>query len=140
MRESPTWKSSRQLFYRFQAWLRRTIWGDRVCLDDIEYRHGVADTCQLFLQFHGPSTILLQSQASRVADVLSSDEVNEIAQTPPGAVQAAMKQPSAKEKSQDPAVLERKSTESMPAPRMNIASIGPDHKVTFEAAKEKGKP
>lgn len=100
---------------------------------------GLADDCQLFLQFHGPSTILLQSQASRLADILSSDEVNEIANTPPGAVQAAMKELSAKDKPRDSAVQEPKLTESISAPRMNIASIGPDRKVTFEATKEENK-
>ena len=73
-----------------------------------------------------------------MADVLSNDEINEIAVTPPGAVQAAMKELSAKKESRDSAVQEQKPPESMSAPRMNFASIGPDHKVTFEAAKEEG--
>ena len=75
-----------------------------------------------------------------MADVLSSDEVNEIAETPPGSVQAVMKRISTEEKSQVSTVQEQKPAESIPAPRMNIASIGPDHKVTFEASKEEGKP
>lgn len=74
-----------------------------------------------------------------MADVLSSDEVNEIAETPPGSVQAAMKGITPKEKSKDSTFQDQKPTESTPAPRMNIASIGPDHKVTFKATKEEGK-
>lgn len=74
-----------------------------------------------------------------MADVLSSDEINEIAMTPPGAVQAAMKELSVKEESRDSAVQEQKPPDNTPAPRINFASIGPDHKVTFEAAKEEGK-
>lgn len=100
---------------------------------------GLTDICQLFLRFHGPSTILLQSQASRLADTLSNDEVNEIAEAQPGAVQAAIKGLTAKDKSQDATVQEPKSPESISAPRMNIASVGPDRKVTFEAAKEERK-
>lgn len=100
---------------------------------------GLANVCQLFLQFHGPSTILLQSQASRLADNLSSDEVNEIAKTPPGAVHAAMKKLSDKNGPGDSAAQEPSLPESKSTPRMNIASIGPDRKVKFEAAKEENK-
>lgn len=97
----------------------------------------LANACQLFLQFHGPSTILLQSQASRLADILSSEEVNEIANTPPGAVQAAMKELSVKDEPRDSAVQEPKPPGLISTPRMNVASIGPDRKVTFETTKEK---
>lgn len=99
--------------------------------------HELANACQLFLQFHGPSTILLQSQASRLSDILSSEEVNEIADTPPGAVRVAMKELSVKDDSRDSAVQETKPPGPISTPRMNIASIGPDRKVTFETTKEK---
>lgn len=39
---------------------------------------------QLFLQFDGPATILVQSRGPRLNDVLSGREVNEIADTPRG--------------------------------------------------------
>lgn len=39
---------------------------------------------QLFLQFDGPATILIQSRGPRLNDVLSGREVNEIADTPSG--------------------------------------------------------
>jgi Trk K+ transport system NAD-binding subunit len=47
--------------------------------------HSTDDIHQLFLQFQGPTTILVQSRANRVRDVLSDREVNEIADTPAGA-------------------------------------------------------
>lgn len=53
-----------------RTWTRRTIWGDR-----------------LFLRFQGPTTILLQSRGSRIRDVLTSRDANEIANAPAGTVQ-----------------------------------------------------
>jgi hypothetical protein len=44
-------------------------------------------TLQLFLRFEGPTTMLLQSRASRISDVLTLKDVSEIAETPPGTVQ-----------------------------------------------------
>lgn len=45
---------------------------------------------QLFLHFEGPTTMLLQSRASRISDVLTLKDVDEIAESPPGAVQDAV--------------------------------------------------
>lgn len=56
-----------KVFHRLRTWSRRTIWGDR-----------------LFLQFDGPSTILLQSRGARVNEILSSREVDELASAPRG--------------------------------------------------------
>jgi len=39
---------------------------------------------QLFLNFQGPGTILLQSRGSRIRDVLSNRDVAEIAEAPAG--------------------------------------------------------
>ncbi|KAH8701850.1 altered inheritance of mitochondria protein 24, mitochondrial [Talaromyces proteolyticus] len=65
---SDTWKASMKILHNVRTWARRTIWGDR-----------------LFLQFDGPATLLIQTRAARVRDILSDNEVNEIADTPPGA-------------------------------------------------------
>jgi len=46
---------------------------------------------QLFLQFDGPATILVQTRAPRVRDVLSDREVNEIADAPAGVTRDAVK-------------------------------------------------
>ena len=52
-----------------KTWSRRTIWGDR-----------------LFLRFEGPATILLQTRANRVKDIMTGEQINEVADAPAGAV------------------------------------------------------
>ncbi|TVY35754.1 Altered inheritance of mitochondria protein, mitochondrial [Lachnellula subtilissima] len=73
MRETDTWRAVTNLLFNYRTAARRTIWGDR-----------------LFLQFHGPSTILMSSRASRISDVLTARDVNEIADSPAGAAQSAV--------------------------------------------------
>jgi hypothetical protein len=73
MQQTDAWKGIEKLLFYLRTSARRTIWGDR-----------------LFLQFHGPTTILLSSRASRISDVLTSRDVNEIADSVPGAVQSAV--------------------------------------------------
>ncbi|CAO2654399.1 Nn.00g111320.m01.CDS01 [Neocucurbitaria sp. VM-36] len=70
MSETGPWRALSTTYYTLKTWMRRTIWGDR-----------------LFLRFEGPTTMLLQSRASRISDVLTLRDVNEIAESPPGAVQ-----------------------------------------------------
>ncbi|KAF9885176.1 Altered inheritance of mitochondria protein 24, mitochondrial [Aspergillus nanangensis] len=67
MSDSNTWKNAMKVFHRLRTWSRMTIWGDR-----------------LFLQFDGPATILLQTRGPRINEVLTSHEVNEIADSPRG--------------------------------------------------------
>ncbi|KIW03103.1 uncharacterized protein PV09_05748 [Verruconis gallopava] len=74
MRKSPLWKFLARALYNIRTWTRRNVWGDR-----------------LFLQFKGPTTILVQSRGARLADSLSAREVNEIADVPAGVVQAALR-------------------------------------------------
>ncbi|KAF2201202.1 hypothetical protein GQ43DRAFT_455906 [Delitschia confertaspora ATCC 74209] len=112
MSETPTWRTLSSFVASLRTWARRSIWGDR-----------------LFLRFEGPSTILVQSRASRVRDVLSLREVNEIADSPPGAVQDALR-PKEHPKEEPPAsgpqtIEPSKST----AGRMKVASFGADGKV-----------
>ncbi|KAF2008527.1 hypothetical protein BU24DRAFT_325299, partial [Aaosphaeria arxii CBS 175.79] len=64
------WRQLGVAYHTLKTWLRRSIWGDR-----------------LFLRFEGPTTMLLQSRASRISDVLTLRDVDEIAASPPGAVQ-----------------------------------------------------
>lgn len=49
-----------------------------------------ANRIQLFLSFQGPATLLLQSRASRLSDVLTLRDVNEISDSPPGSVDDAV--------------------------------------------------
>lgn len=73
MRESGAWRGFKKVMYALRTSTRRTIWGD-----------------SLFMQFHGPTTILLSSRASRISDVLTTQDVNEIADAPPDAAQTAV--------------------------------------------------
>lgn len=66
---SNTYKFLQSISLRIKTWSRRTIWGDR-----------------LFLRFEGPTTIILQSRGNRVADILTSEQINEIADAPAGVV------------------------------------------------------
>ncbi|MCJ1376035.1 Altered inheritance of mitochondria protein 24, mitochondrial [Loxospora ochrophaea] len=112
MRQSDTWKALTRVLFNLRTWSRRTIWGDR-----------------LFLHFRGPTTILLQTRASRLSDVLTSRDVNEIADTPAGEVQAAVTLAS---KSSSTASITSPSTASSAPNRLNFASIGQDGKVEFQ--------
>ena len=86
---------------------------------------------QLFLQFYGPMTILLQTRASRMRDVLTSANINEIADAQPGTVHTVVTL--AQERSQaDSGEPEAGFPVNIKAPRMSTASIGTDGKVTFE--------
>ncbi|KAH9845919.1 Altered inheritance of mitochondria protein 24, mitochondrial [Teratosphaeria destructans] len=73
MREHVVWRLISQTAFTIRTWARRTIWGDR-----------------LFLHFHGPTTILVQSRGSNLRDALTSENVNEIADSPAGAVPEAL--------------------------------------------------
>ncbi|KAF2416526.1 hypothetical protein EJ08DRAFT_99732 [Tothia fuscella] len=70
MRKTAVYKGVFGVAFTLRTWARRTIWGDR-----------------LFLQFRGPTTLLLQSRSSRVSDSLSTRDINEIADSPAGATQ-----------------------------------------------------
>jgi Mitochondrial biogenesis AIM24 len=104
-----------------RTWSRRTIWGDR-----------------LFLQFTGPTTILIQSRASRVRDVLTAREVNEIADTPPGtvkeAVRLALKKQSAETGGTGTGEKVEQTTIVRKPPKLSIASVQRDGKVRIEEA------
>ncbi|KEZ43537.1 Altered inheritance of mitochondria protein 24, mitochondrial [Scedosporium apiospermum] len=67
MRTTDTYKTLARLFYNVRTSLRRTIWGDR-----------------LFLRFQGPATLLMSSRGVRLADSLTNEDVNEIADAEAG--------------------------------------------------------
>lgn len=132
MSNSETWKTSMRIWHKLLTWSRMAIWGDR-----------------LFLQFDGPATILIQSRGSRLNDVLSSREVNEIAGTPSGLTVAPEKAASAgKAPPQSEANSRKEAVEvnAAPAPSRSVAeldqeirgighsvaSVGRDGKVVFE--------
>jgi len=69
LKTSGTYKFFQGIALRVKTWSRRTLWGDK-----------------LFLRFEGPTTILLQSRGNRITDILTKEQVNEIADAPAGAV------------------------------------------------------
>lgn len=119
IQKSDTYLFLTNLTHRIRTWSRRTIWGDR-----------------LFLQFTGPTTILIQSRASRISDVLTNREVDEIAESPPGVVQRAIEeqqqqqqqQRGNKEAERGAAAVRRKEN----PPKLSIATVQRDGKVRIE--------
>ncbi|KAG8529252.1 uncharacterized protein KY384_005887 [Bacidia gigantensis] len=84
----------------------------------------------------GPTTILLQTRAARLNDVLTSREVNEIAEAQPGIVQSLVDLQRLANVA-DPSKAANTQTTSaatVKAPRMRTASIDPDGRVIFEAS------
>jgi hypothetical protein len=112
MRTTETYKFISRVLYSLRTTTRRTIWGDR-----------------LFLRFEGPATILMSSRGTRIRDVLTKDEVNEIADAPAGTVA-------------DVVGLVTKPNPNLQAPtkvdeptvRVSVASIGQDGKAKFADA------
>jgi len=73
LKKSSTWKFLADSLFKIRTWTRRNVWGDR-----------------LFLQFKGPTTLLLQSRGARLTDSLTARDVNEIADAPAGVVAQAV--------------------------------------------------
>lgn len=115
MRQTATWKALANILFSLRTATRRTIWGDR-----------------LFLQFHGPTTILMSSRASHISDVLTSRDVNEIADSPAGAVQSAVELAAKPKVDESP---EPKATPQQPK-TIRVASVGTDGKVRFKEAED----
>ncbi|KAI1880121.1 hypothetical protein JX265_001742 [Neoarthrinium moseri] len=116
MRTTETYKFITRALYSLRTTARRSIWGDR-----------------LFLQFKGPTTILMSSRGAGIRDVLTTDQVNEIADAPAGAAPAAV------ELATKPApTLETPVKADEPKVKINVASIGADGKAHFEDAKNLG--
>ncbi|KAL9014319.1 MAG: hypothetical protein Q9173_001027 [Seirophora scorigena] len=110
MSESSTWRTVRRIYRGVRTWFRRSIWGDR---------------------FHGPVTILLQTRAVRLKDVLTNRDVNEIAEAPAGSVRKSL---SVKADAASEALEQQEGTsptmKTQPT-QMSTARIGPDGKVVF---------
>ncbi|EGD93448.1 hypothetical protein TESG_00993 [Trichophyton tonsurans CBS 112818] len=111
--KSDTWMTLMKIFHTFRTWTRRTIWGDR-----------------LFLQFQGPTTLLVQSRAARINDILTDGEVNEIADATPGVTRAAV------EATEAPALKEiasKAAAEHKTGQRQSVASVHQDGKVDIKS-------
>lgn len=104
---------------------RRSIFGDR-----------------LFLQFQGPTTILMSSRGARISDVLTREDVNEIADTEAGLV-ARTVEGAAKPNQLESSGTPNTTSEATPASAIDNtvavheAVVGQDGKVSIETAKGK---
>ncbi|KAH8668400.1 mitochondrial biogenesis AIM24-domain-containing protein [Xylariales sp. PMI_506] len=114
MRTTETYKFFAKLLFSLRTTTRRTIWGDR-----------------LFLQFRGPSTILMSSRAGRISDVLTKAEINEIADAPAGEIAAAVDLATKPEPVPEP-------TPQKQTVRVHIAEVGQDGKVKITASGSEG--
>lgn len=74
-------------------------------------------------------TILMSSRGTRISDVLTSADVNELADAPAGAVPAAV------EVATKPKPELTPKTEDVAAVKINVASVGADGKVSFADTK-----
>ena len=126
IKASDTHKFFSNFFLTIRTWSRRTIWGDR-----------------LFLQFKGPTTLLLQTRAARVSDVLTARDVNEIADAPAGVVQEALSNTQEGKLDTKRTGIEGATPSASPVrlaptnqPKLSVASISRDGKVTFESTKD----
>ena len=119
MRQSHTWINIKKFFFAFRTWSRRTIWGDR-----------------LFLQFHGPTTILLQTRAARINDVFTDRDVNEVADMSPGT--STMNLLSRKEETKASQGTITAPIPSVQQTKMSTANVKADGTVAFESAEGSG--
>lgn len=111
LRSTSTYRYLARVLFALRTAARRSIWGDR-----------------LFLQFKGPMTVVMSSRGARVRDVLSREQVAEIADVEAGRVPDAVEL-AAKPK-QEEAKDGRMTSDGATAIR--VASVGRDGKVTFE--------
>ncbi|KAL8738913.1 MAG: hypothetical protein Q9181_000365 [Wetmoreana brouardii] len=116
-RESWTWRTLIRVLHSLRTWFRRSIWGDR-----------------LFLEFYGPATILLQTRAVKLNDVLTSRDINEIAESPAGSVQKGLLTQANKDVSDVSEPSKGLQAAKTKPPQMSTASIGPDGKIIFTKA------
>ena len=115
MRKTDMYKRLARWAFSLKTTARRSIWGDR-----------------LFMQFRGPTTLLLSSRGARMADVLSREQVNEIAQSPAGELPRAVELAAQPEGQ----AVESFNVKVQPPTGIHVASVSRDGKVTFEDTKD----
>jgi len=119
MRKTDTYKFLARVLYSLRTMARRTIWGDR-----------------LFLQFKGPATVLMSSRGVRVGDVLTREQVNEVADAPAGVLPKAVELASKPKGEAEAEAAKVKETVEQPPSAIHMASVRRDGKVSFEDMKD----
>ncbi|KAF4451497.1 altered inheritance-mitochondria 24 mitochondrial [Fusarium albosuccineum] len=125
VRNSEAYKYLLRALHSLRTITRRTIWGDR-----------------LFLQFHGPARILMSSRGVRASDVLTDQQVDEIADAPAGALAQAVDLANKPKLSEGPAskdgvakpAEQEKGDQSVTG--IHVATVEKDGKVKFEDSKD----
>lgn len=129
MKATGAYKFMAGALFSLRTTARRSIFGDR-----------------LFLQFKGPTTLLMSSRGVRVSDVLTKEQVNEIADAEAGVVPKAIDGVTKPKKQEEsPASVdgvsagseasEPASAAEKPA-AIHMATVGKDGKVRFEDTKD----
>ncbi|KAK3724473.1 Altered inheritance of mitochondria protein 24, mitochondrial [Vermiconidia calcicola] len=98
---------------------------------EVPYNSGVYYT-DLFLHFHGPATILVQSRGAALSDALTTRDVSEIADSPAGAVPKAL----AKQSSAEAGISTQSSGAPAAAPALSYASVTREGTVKFNEEKQ----
>lgn len=93
------------------------------------------NTRQFFLHFHGPVTILVSSRAAALSDVITSRDINEMADSPAGEVPLALHAKAAAEAGAAVTAPPAKAAETT----MSYASVGQDGSVKFDDVQKKEK-
>ncbi|KAF2671096.1 hypothetical protein BT63DRAFT_477646 [Microthyrium microscopicum] len=119
IRKTPAWQFLAEALYTIRTWARRSIWGDR-----------------LFLRFRGPTTILVQSRASKIVDSLTSGDVNDIANSPAGAPFLKQSTTTPSEQPSQTPVTSPKDFKASPPPEkpttMHFATVSSSGKVEIK--------
>lgn len=111
MRDTGTYQYVARVLFTLRTATRRSIWGDR-----------------LFLQFQGPATVVMSSRGGKLRDVLSKEQVAEIADVEAGVVPEVIKE-IGKPKEE----MAKQMDEHVA--KISVASVGRDGKVSFEEGK-----
>lgn len=124
-KETGAYKFLARVLFSLRTTARRSIFGDR-----------------LFLQFRGPTTILMSTRGARISEVLTSEDVNEIADSEAGVAAKAVEQASEPKRLEE---ITKGTEESGASPAasqgekpvaIHVASVGKDGKVQFEDPKD----
>lgn len=124
-KETGAYKFLARVLFGLRTTARRSIFGDR-----------------LFLQFRGPTTILMSTRGVRISDVLTKEDVNEIADSEAGVAPKAVEQVAKPKRVEDGSGSATGSGPSTLASAVekpvaiHVASVGKDGKVQFEDTKD----
>ncbi|CAK7266707.1 Altered inheritance of mitochondria protein 24, mitochondrial [Sporothrix epigloea] len=124
MRTTSIYKFMARALFEARTVLRRTIWGDR-----------------LFVHVRGPTTLLLSSRGVRVAEVLTRDMVDEIADSEAGTVAAAVDSTSKHAKGENSAASRDNEDDFLSSTTsstvgIHVAEVKSSGKVEFTDAKD----